>query len=527
MNPCPRVLARREFLRATGAWVALLALPQLGQTEAVVLKPVSSPFGLGIASGSPMADGFVLWTRLVGSEIPASQAVRVAWEVFDLANPERIVVQGQAVAVPELAHSVHVEVAGLTADRWYGYRFRVGEAVSATGRTRTLPVATALPSRLRLAFASCQSWEHGLYAAYHHMQGENLDLVLFLGDYIYEWASSSNPGHVRHHHLPAIQNLADFRIRYALYKSDPMLQAMHAHCPWLVIWDDHEVENDYAGIRSVYDTKDFAQRRAAAYQAYYEHMPLRASTLLEGLEGMARGAEMRIYDRVEFGRLATIHMLDCRQYRDAPLCPPKQTTPGIFAVCTEPDERRSMLGSTQEKWLDEGFRLSAQQKTLWNIVAQQGRFTPGNYPHGKGVNLSIDTWDGFPDARQRLLQSLVRHKPRNPLILGGDIHHNLVARVHQDPYDVQSPVVAGEFVGTSITSRGWQSREDAQRRAAENPHCLYTNPEKRGYGVVEVTPVQARVALRGLDDAQNAHSGIATLASFVVEDGKPLQPVRE
>ncbi|MEO5350496.1 MAG: alkaline phosphatase D family protein [Magnetococcus sp. YQC-3] len=521
MHIANNILGRRDFLRQMAAFATLLAMPGAG-VAGVRVQPKKSPFTLGVASGSPTVDGFVLWTRLLGEEIPAEQTVQVSWEVFALESPEQMIAQGVGVARPELAHSVHVEVGGLAADRWYGYRFRLGETFSATGRARTLPAAGTMPARLRLAYASCQHWENGFYAAYRHMQSENLDFVLFAGDYIYEGASSQDPKAVRRHHLRSAHSLEDYRARYAIYKSDPHLQAMHAQCPWLVIWDDHEVENDYIGTLSIYATENFLQRRMAGYQAYYEHMPLRTSSMLAGVEGLLRGAELRIYNRVEFGRLAALHLLDLRQYRDAPLCPNK-ASPEMRAICAPPNPARSMLGKAQEQWLEGSFQQSKAQGTRWNIVVQPTRVTPANYPDGAGNNFSVDRWDAFPDARLRLLHAFVRHKLRNPLILGGDIHHNWVAQVHLDPYDVSSAVVASEFVGTSISSRAGRTQEAADKHAAKNPHCLLSHTEKRGYGVVELTAERAQVELRVLDDVRDAESKLATLARFVVEDGRPLR----
>ncbi|MBF0585192.1 MAG: alkaline phosphatase D family protein [Magnetococcales bacterium] len=523
IRSCCKPVGRRDFLRSLAAFAALLAWPRSAMANAVALNPTRSPFGLGVASGSPATDGFVLWTRLVGAEIPAHAAVRVDWELFELSSPRQMIAKGQTVALPELGHSVHVEVTGVAADRWYGYRFRVGEATSPPGRTRTLPTRETMPARLRFSYASCQHWENGFYAAYRHMQDEALDLVLFVGDYIYESASSQDPRAVRRHQLPTAGTLEDYRARYALYKSDPLLQAMHAQCPWLLTWDDHEVQNDYAGTHSIYGTENFFQLRAAGYQAYYEHMPLRPAAMLAGVEGLMQGKELRIYDRVVFGQLATFHLLDGRQYRDPPLCSHKARPE--TSGCRPANAAHSMLGMTQEHWLDESFKISAQQGSHWNIVVSQSRLTPANYHDGAGKNVTVDRWDGYPDARLRLLRALARHKPRNPLVIGGDIHQNWVAHVHQDPYNVRSPVIASEFIGTSISSRTGRTQEVATRHAARNPHCLLSNTEKRGYGVVELTPTRARVDLRVLDAVQDQNSPITTLATFVVEEGKAARRV--
>ncbi|MBF0185635.1 MAG: alkaline phosphatase D family protein [Magnetococcales bacterium] len=518
------MLTRRTLLAGLPLLLLGASAPFALQAAASSWRAYRSPFSLGIASGSPSPEGFVLWTRLLGDEVPQDQALLVDWQVFVWDDPQQVVAAGQAWAVPELAHSVHVEVSGLPADRWYGYRFQAGGQQSPPGRTRTMPEAGAVPARLRFAYASCHSWELGYYAAYRQMQQEDLDLVLFVGDYIYEYAGSQKLGahNVRFHHLPKARTLADFRNHYALYKSEPLLQAMHAHCPWLVVWDDHEVENDYAGIHSIYATEGFFQLRAAAYQAYYEHMPLPLATLQQGIAGMQRGAEMRIYDRVAFGRLALFHLLDCRQYRDAPLCPDR-VEPNRQANCQPAHPSRSMLGVGQEEWLEEGLRVSAELPCLWNVIVSQSRFTPGNYAEGLAVMASRDRWDGFPEARQRLLQALLRHRPRNPVIIGGDIHYHWVARVHQDPYDVRSPVLASEFIGTSITSRSGRNQEATDRHAAQNPHCLLSYSEKRGYGVVEITPKKSEIILRVVENVRDEHSPVTTLARFEVMDGQPVR----
>lgn len=517
---------RRAFLGRIGALATLAALPEAGCAGLQPVEPAPShtPFTLGVASGSPTVDGFVLWTRLMGPEIPADQPVRLGWELFENENPQKILRQGQTVALPELAHSVHVEVNGLAPDRWYGYRFRLGGQISDAGRARTLPPAGSMPARLRFAYVSCQHWEQGYYAGYRHMLDEGIDFVLFVGDYIYEYASSSSSVAVRHHNLPVARTLDDFRARYAVYKSDPDLRRMQAHCPWLLTWDDHEVENDYINLHSTSGTENFPAVRAAAYQAYYEHMPLRAATLTEGVAGLARGAELKIHDRYEWGDLATFHLLDGRQYRDGPVCR-EGFGPVLRAFCVPPDPRRSMLGPTQERWLEAGIAQDARERKAWNILVQQSRFTPANYPDGAGIKASVDRWDSFPEARQRILDALVAHKPRNTLVIGGDLHQNWVARVHRDPYDVNSPVIASEFTGTSISSYMGRKLESAQQEAARNPHCLLADTTRRGYGVVTLTPERAEVDLRVLADVRDPTSAIATLARFVVEDGKPLRRV--
>ncbi|MCW7538931.1 alkaline phosphatase D family protein [Aquabacterium sp. A7-Y] len=475
-------------------------------------------FAAGIASGSPSPDGFVIWTRLFGSELQDLDAVPVHWEVLADGDKPQPVAKGVAIASKELAHSVHVEVQGLRPDRWYRYQFRVGDVTSPVGRSRTSPLPDVVPGKWRLGYASCQRWEDGYYGAYRHMAEESLDLVVFLGDYIYEYQSRKSGDAVRTHPLPHIRTLDDYRRRYALYRSDPELQRMHAACPWMVVWDDHETENDYAGSLSLEGTADFAPKRAAAYQAFYEHMPLRASALVRGLAGLHDTGSLRIYDQVDFGRLARLQMLDTRQYREAPGCG-NAPSAKVAAVCQPDGEgERSMLGLEQMAWLERSLKESARRGISWNVLAQQTGFTARNYRHGHGKAYSSDGWDGYPDARGSLIDALAASKASNPVFLGGDIHQNWVANVHRDPYDVSTPVIASEFCGTSISSRG-RPKDRTARVAATNPHCVLADSEHRGYGVLELTRKRTTVALRVVDDVASRATGIRTLAEFAVESG--------
>jgi alkaline phosphatase D len=482
-----------------------------------------SPFGLGVASGSPSTDGFVLWTRLIGANLPTDRAVSVEWEVFVDDSLRQSVAQGRALALPELAHSVHVETSGLQPNQWYFYRFRCGNLLSPLGRARTLPAANAAVSGLRLAYASCQNWEHGHYAAYRQMRLDKPDMVVFLGDYIYEGAGHPSPGQVRTHMLPAANSLESYRARYALYKSDPALQAMHAACPWLVTWDDHEVENNYAGEFLISAKGLSTRRRQVAYQAYYEHMPLRASTMIRNVEGLRKKGALRIYDTYDYGRLARIYMLDNRQYRSAPLCGtnPTQKLQTICQAVPDIDDERSLLGLDQERWLSDKFAEARDHNTIWNLISQQTRFTPLNYLHGAGQNARVDTWDGFPASRQRLIDALVSKGATNPIFLGGDIHKNWVANVYRDPYSVSSPIIAAEYCGTSISSRSKAEEQSDVKAMKKNPHCLFVNSQKRGYGLMDVSSERVTVTLRAVDDPSRPDSQVSELATFVTRSGRP------
>ena len=516
------LIQRRQLLQSLAAAGAGLYLPRSAWSQARV---ASNPFTFGIASGSPTHDSVVLWTRLaLQNQDAASVAVR--WEVAHDDRFSSIVQTGQAQAVAGLAHSVHVEVQGLEPDRWYFYRFVVGDAVSATGRTRTFPAPDAVVARLRLAYASCQRWEHGYYSAYRHMRAEELDLVLFLGDYIYEYPNAGQA--VRVPTGGWVLTLDDYRQRYALHKSDADLQAMHAACPWMVTWDDHEVQNDYAG-RSPGDTgplvADFAARRAAAYQAFYEHMPMRASVLTHAVSGLAGGAEMRIYRRVPYGRLASLYMLDARQYRNAQACTPGgKTGSSMLDPATCPvwnDPARSMLGMQQESWLDANWGSAAGKATAWNLMGQQSLFGQRDFRAGPGQTFWSDGWDGYAAARTRYTASLRRHAVANPVLLGGDVHENWVGHIKADYADAASATLGTEFCGTSITSSS-VGNAGIPKILAKNPHFVFADAERKGYGVVELTPRELTCTLRVVNDVARADSGVQTLARFVVTAGMPV-----
>jgi len=512
-------LDRRRFLQALGALgvyssvaparAQLLSRPQFG----------ADPFSLGVASGYPLPGGFVLWTRLApvpdapgGGMAPA--VVPVRWEVARDEKFAHIAATGTTYATPDWAHSVHVEVTGLENARWYWYRFIAGDAASPAGRTRTAPGPAARPDRLRFAFASCQQYEQGYFGAWRHAAADDLDLVAFLGDYIYE--SSWGRDHVRKHTAAEPQTLDDYRARHALYKSDADLQAAHAACPWICTWDDHEVENDYANERSENEDHPewFLARRAAAYKAYYEHMPLRR-------EMLPRGPHARLYTRLAFGNLASFHVLDDRQYRSPQACPrPGRGGSNVVdatecAALAEPG--RTMLGAEQERWLEAGLRGT---RTKWNVLAQQTTLAQFDQKAGPGRTAWTDGWDGYPAARKRLLDSIVESKAANPVVIGGDVHMFYVNDIKRDFDNPASPVVASEIVGTSITSQA-RPQEAVDRLLPDNPHIRYANSLFRGYTRVEVTQSRMTVDLRAMESVARRDTPCSTLATFVIEDGRP------
>jgi alkaline phosphatase D len=507
---------RRRFLQSLAALGVAAASPVGAQLNP---KPrfAAAPFTLGVASGYPQPGGFVLWTRLAPVPLApgggmAPEVIPVGWEVARDERMSQVVAAGTAYAAPDEAHSVHVEVTGLAAGRPYWYRFSAGDAVSPIGRTRSAPPPAGRPQRLRFAFASCQHYEQGYFTAYKYIVADEPELVVHLGDYIYEFSGGREP--VRSHGAGEAVTLEDYRRRYALYKSDADLQAAHSACPWLITWDDHEVENDYADDRGQFlDAPEwFLARRAAAYKAWYEHMPVPRQMV-------PFGANARIYTRAAHGSLASFFVLDDRQYRSHEACPrPGRGGSNVVdpAQCTElADPKRTMLGATQEQWLDAAL---AGSRTHWNIIAQQTRMAQFDEQAGPGKRTWTDDWDGYPAARRRLLESLAgKH---NPVVIGGDIHCFNVNQLKPDFDDPASPVVAAEFVGTSISSQGWpQERLDALR--ADNPHLLFADSRYRGYVRMDVTPQRLQADLRAMDTVQTRDGKCSTIASFTVEDGHP------
>jgi len=494
----------------------------------------ANPFTLGVASGAATASSVLLWTRLhvpgVAAASQGPEPVTVRWEVADDEGFQRIVQSGQTLAPPELAHSVHLEVPGLAPEHWYFYRFMVGDYVSPVGRTLTLPGPEAQVQRLRLAYASCQKWEDGFFSAWRHLREDQPDGVVFLGDYLYEYPARTSK--VRVPPGGWVVTLDDYRQRYALYKSDPDLQAMHAACPWWVTWDDHEVQNDYAGLQAgnsgfsdPASPADFARRRAAAYQAWYEHMPVRPSVLTQSTAGLASGAEMRIHGRVQFGQLADLYLLDARQYKDPQAC-----TKGIGlgssmvnpAQCPAwQDPGRSLLGLRQEQWLAQELAHTRSRQTRWQMLGQQSLFGPRDAKAGGGQNLWNDGWDGYGPARRRLTDTLRQHAVANPVFLGGDVHENWVGHVKADYSNPASASIGVEFCGTSITSRSGGNARTAERLAA-NPHFVFADAQRKGYGLLDLSPSELRTTLRVVDDVTRPDAGIETLARFVVQAGRPV-----
>lgn len=530
MMPRAMSLSRRSLLTRLTRWAALLAAQSVLSAPNTRLPRIAlprfgnDPFALGVASGQPRPQSVVLWTRLMadpgqpGAELPRA-LIPITWQVADDEAFSRIVRSGTVLADPAQAHSVRVTVEHLRPARSYFYRFLAGGMASPVGRTRTAPDDHAEVDRLRLVLASCQHYEHGWFTAHREIASLDLDAVVFVGDYIYD--SSKRRLRFRSHEAEQPRTLDEFRARYVTYKRDPDLQASHAAHPWILTWDDHEVRNDYAG--EIGDDEElspaeFLQVRTAAYQAYFEHQPL-ALDQAPGPNGL------RMHDRFRWGQLADLWLLDGRQYRSTQACNGGDVAGGHLRWrCRElADDERTMLGAEQERWLQQGLQTSTGR---WKLIAQGTQVSPWGVPGPTGERLVYtDGWDGYPQARARLLAHIARQKLDNVVFLGGDVHRHVAAQLRSHPEDPLTPVVASEFVTTSITSAGMPETLMSLIRRS-NPDILHARSDERGYMQLDVTNRSLHCVARATGFPVLAHSNLVTQARFRVDTGR-AGPQRE
>ncbi|MEV1154677.1 alkaline phosphatase D family protein [Micromonospora chokoriensis] len=500
-------LSRRIFVLSGLAAAGVAVTPRQGARAAVPY-----PFKLGVASGDPAPDSVVLWTRLAPSPLNAdgqggmaNADVTVEWQVSTTDRFTSLVASGSVIARYADAHSVHAIAGGLAADSDYYYRFRAQGQISPVGRTRTAPAPSSFGRDLVMAFASCAHYEAGYYTAYRRMAEDNPGLILHLGDYIYE--GGVNTSAVRQHVGAEIVSLADYRRRYALYKSDPDLQAAHAAAPWLVVPDDHEVENNYANMvrndsSPTLTAAQWTARRTAAYRAYYENMPLRPTSA-------SSGNSIPLYRRVRWGQLATFHMLDTRQFRDDQACGDG------WKVCADADlASRSLTGATQEAWLLDGL---AQHYGTWDILGQQVFFARQFDAAGAA---SMDAWDGYRASRSRIQTGWQQRGVRNPLVLTGDVHKSWANELKADYANPSSATIGTELVCTSITSAGNGTGSTTIPNAATNPHLKF-HSDRRGYVRTTISRSQVRADFRALNTVTEHGAAASTVRSFVILDGQP------
>jgi alkaline phosphatase D len=517
---------RRLMTGAASAGLALVAAPSLLRPAAGQIWRAGDPFSLGVASGAPRPDGFVLWTRLApdplssNPETPGGMSgddVTIGYEIATDDAMRDVVRRGEAIAERAFGYSVHVDAGGMQPGRPYWYRFTSGEAASRIGRAVTLPAPGSPLDKLRFGFVSCSNYEHGYFSAYRHLTDENPEVVLFLGDYIYEGIEEGRSTVRRHSDGIEAATLPTYRNRYAQYRLDPDLQRLHAEVPALVTWDDHEVQNDYADRWSQYfdDPAQFLLRRAAAYQAFYEHMPVRP--ILSRPEGPA----MRVYDRFTFGDLIEVSMIDGRQYRSREACyaPPKKGGGHLESNANCPERLaagRSMMGFGQEAWL---YAALAHTKAQWNVIAQDVLMAQLREKDNGVDSFWTDDWDGYPANRARLLKQISDTRVSNPVVVGGDIHAFFANDLRLEFNDPGSPVVATEFVGTSIASYGPPYELIAQT-LPDNPHVHFFESRRRGYVCVDLDRKQMQARMQVVSDAHDPKAELATLKTFVVESGR-------
>ncbi len=510
---------RRRFLTVAGAAGLGAALPApLAGAQRRRGRVVGYPFTLGVASGDPSPDGVVLWTRLAPAPLSGGgmpdRPVPVDWEVATDERFGRPVQRGQAIARPRMGHSVHVELAGLEPAREYFFRFRAAGELSPVGRTRTAPAAGAPLDALAFAFVSCSQYEHGYFTPYGHLADEDLDVVVHLGDYLYEYAPNvytTTGGNPRAHSSREITTLDDYRNRHAQYKTDPDLQRAHAAHPWIVTWDDHELDNNWADEvpEDAQPRRQFLRRRAAAFQAYWEHMPLRRTS-------RPRGIDLQLYRRITFGDLAEFNVLDTRQYRSDQAC-----GDGAKADCEERlDPGRTITGDEQERWLLDGL---AGSRARWNVLAQQVFFAKVDYDPGERTVLNMDAWDGYAASRERILDGIAERRVDNPVVLTGDVHQHWAADLKADFADPESRTVGAELVCTSITSGGDGSPGPntlGERALAANPHIKF-NDNRRGYVRCAVDRTAWRADFRVVPYVKRPGAPIETARTFTIEAGTP------
>ncbi len=496
-------------------------------TTTTIPSVTSNPFTLGVASGDPLADSVILWTRLLPAEPLAGDLgdvdIDVEWQVATDAAMSDIVASGIGTAVAALGHSVHVDATGLAADTEYYYRFVLDGFETTPARTRTFAAPGTTPERFRFAFGSCQNWEQGYYAAYRDLvdQGD-IDAFVFLGDYIYEYATGgyADPRGRTTGQTFECETVEQYRERYALYHSDPLLQGAHALVPWIITWDDHEVDNDYAAASSEQDAEReaFLARRAAGYQAWYEHMPVRLAP--------PGGPDFDIYRSFAHGDLLRFHVLDTRQYRadqqrNAPfveaLGPAVQVRDNELAA--SPDQ--TMLGTAQRDWLVAGVESST---AIWDVLAQQVFMFGGNaVVDAEPPVVVVDTWDGYAGERETVLTAL-GSSADNLVVLSGDFHSAAVADLRADPFDRTLPVIGAEFMASSIASSFFDADEVVTELVAgalvANPHLKWFDA-RRGYTVCEVTPERWVATYRAVADQFDENSVVADASVWEVVAGTP------
>lgn len=506
-------LSRRELLGTAAAAGALSMVsplsealsPQQAMAAAAQLgvRYDPGPFTLGVASGDPLPSSVSLWTRLAPDPLARQQKrlpliVEVVWAMAEDRQMRRVVARGTVWAHADQAHSVHVDVHDLKPGRTYYYQFQAMGRTSRLGRTRTAPTGNV--KRVRFASANCQAFQDGYFAAFRDIAAQDLDFVVHLGDYIYEMGNDkTEKGKLDHRarknkaHDFEPYTVADYRVRHALYKGDPSLRAAHAAHPWFLTWDNHEVEGQYDGTES--GKKRFEDRRDAAYQAWWEHMPHR-------MVGDDMVPHQQIYRARHWGNLLDLMILDLRQYRTAP-------------------ERKhsTILGARQNHWLLEEIRHARGAWECWanSIMLSRLGKKDGDYYYEM-------QWDGYPRERTSVLSQAHNLGLEDLVVISGDYHSAFVDDIHTDFDNHDSPVIGTEFLSRSISSRSggakW-NKTNGPKMGTKNPHLQYFEGDRYGYDLYEVTAEKWATHMRMVANTRDPASPVSTLTSFHIKRGHP------
>lgn len=516
------ILPRRRFLQGLGS--AAIILP-FASNRALAEPKGSEIFTLGVASGDPDRNSVILWTRVAPDPLADDAGngnrsfIPVRWNVATDPAMRQIVAGGETLALAENGYNVRILVDGLPEDSFLYYQFRTMGVRSTVGRTRTFPRPAVDPGQMRFALTSCQDYQNGFYNAWRDIvEQEDLDFVMQVGDYIYEYGGSTAA--IRSHVGPETETIEQYRQRYAQYRLDEHLRAAHAAYPFLVTWDDHEVDNNYARFVPEDDqtTRQLLERRRQAYRAYFEVMPVRkgVETFLDDAMAETFPASRRLFRRLDFGRLASIKVLDTRQYRDDQPC-----GDGLQFCPEAAAPQRTMLGEAQEEWL---IRQLQGSRARWRVVEQQVMFMQWDLGALAGAQgfFNVDAWDGYSAQRDRISAVLGDLADSNNIVLTGDIHSSWAADLKRDYSDQSSQTVGAEFVCAGISSGfGDENAAAVAATLPSNPHIRYFDGLKRGYALHTVTNTGWLCDFRLVEDNRIDGSPVDTASSWLVLDGMP------
>lgn len=507
-------VTRRRFLIGAAAGL----VPAACSFEQERAASHETLFPLGVASGDPLSDGIVLWTRIAKEPFgvdPALGRIPVYWAIARDRSFREIAQRGVVEAAPESSHCIHVDVSDLSPGTEYFYFFEAMGRRSPVGRTRTLPIVGDHVGHYRIAVASCQDFSAGYFTAYRDIVEQAPDLVIHLGDYIYETAG----GEVRPYPVDEAMTLEDYRALYAQFRLDPDLQRAHLEIPWILIWDDHEVVNDWGPDHYLPSSHNreiphdqYLTRKSAAIRAYKEYMPLRWSR--DGDE-----TRERLYDRTTIGDLIELNRLDVRSYRDEPACDLDERH--HFTPCdASADTSRSLLGEEQEDWLIEGMGSTG---ATWNVLVQATVMAPLDLSAGEDRRHEADSWDNYEGTRNRVIAMIQDRSLDNVVSVGGNIHAFYAGVMYDDQWSENRRPIMSEIVATSINASGGgdERYDDINGRLDQNPGIRYFENRLRGYVLLDISHNELTAVFRSVDDVKDPDGAVTTLHTVQVAAGTP------